>query len=246
MARATSIAILVLVSNLVLGSVVEHVGYLEPGRSIKISAPEPSVIQEVFVTEGQVVEAGQVIAQLDVRILEIEARIARAELAMLSERLDKLGKLLPQRFASEDELLRAENEFTIASLKVERIEAQIERLTLRSPIDGVVTEIRFDVAESVPGPSSHVATVVQLDPMRVQFSLPLVEVATLVQGAHVDVYFPDVDESRPGIVEFISPVSTAVVNTVRVVVSIPKPGTLPAGIRTVLTDLKQTDLTSTQ
>jgi len=208
----------------------EIVGYLEPGRSIKISSAEPGIVQQVFVKEGQYVKKGDMLVRLDTRVLEQEVKIAAEEQEMLSRRLEKLRKLIVKKFASEDELNRAESDLRIRELQRQRTEAQIERLTLRSPMDGVITELRFDVAESVPGANSHVVTVVQLDPMRVQFTMPVAEASLLKTGQDIELFFPDSGQKRSGKVDFISPVSTAVVNTVRVKVVVPEPGhDLPAG-----------------
>lgn len=214
----------------------EAIGYLEPGRSIKISSAEPGIIQEVLVSEGQQVKKGDVLVRLDTRVLEQEAQIAAEEHRMLAHRLEKLRKLIEKKFASEDELSRAESDLRITQLRRERTEAQIERLTLRSPIDGIVTELRFDIAESVPGANAHVATVVQLNPLRVQFTLPLEEATKLQAGDNIEIHLPDSGQTQPGRVDFVSPVATAVVNTVRVKVIIPDPaGTLHAGSKCSLT-----------
>jgi len=212
----------------------DHIGYLEPGRSINVSSAEPGIVKEVLVKEGALVKQNDVLVRLDTRVLELEAKIVAEESAMMERRLKKLREILPKKFASEDEILRAESDLLITGLRKERIEAQIERLTLRSPINGVVTEIRFDEAEGVGASNSHVATVVQLRPMRVQFNLPLEHARHLSQGAEVVVEFPDYQETRAGVVDYISPVSTAVVNTIRIRVMIPEPGNLPAGIKCLL------------
>lgn len=224
----------------------EIVGYLEPGRSIKISSAEPGIVQQVFVKEGQYVRKGDMLVRLDTRVLEQEVKIAAEEQEMLSRRLEKLRKLIAKKFASEDELNRAESDLKIRELQRQRTEAQIERLTLRSPMDGVITELRFDVAESVPGANSHVVTVVQLDPMRVQFTMPVTEASLLKTGQDIELFFPESGQKRAGKVDFISPVSTAVVNTVRVKVVVPEPGhDLPAGSKCSLLR-SSPSLTSTQ
>jgi len=238
---------LFLTAALATGLAEELTGYLEPGRSIKISSAEPGVVQDVLVKEGQFVRKGDILVRLDTRVLEQESKIAAEEYLLLERRLEKLRELIPQKFASKDELLRAESDLKITGFRHERAEAQIERLTLRSPIDGVVTELRFDVAESVPGANSHVATVVQLDPMRVQFTLPVPDAARLKAGQKVDLDFPDMAQKRTGIVDFISPVATAVVNTVRVRVVVPQPGEgLPAGSKCNLLIPSATPLTLTE
>ena len=214
----------------------ENAGFLEPGRVIKVSAPEAGLVLEVLVTEGQKVEAGEALVRLDTRVLEQEAAIAEEQAKVLVRRLAKLKKLLARRYASEDEVARTESELEITRLRKKRAEAQMERLTLRSPIAGVVTEVRYEQAESVPGPNEHVVTVVQLEPMTVEFNVPVQLASKLSEGRRVEVSFPDLGLTLPGEVRFVSPVATAVVNTVRVTVMVPDAARqgVPSGSKCVL------------
>lgn len=212
----------------------EFTSYTEPSRNIEISSPEPGIVQEVVAREGQSVKAGDVLVKLDARVIEREADIAREELKFKESRLQKLEKLQDKKFASSNEVERAQSDVDITKLKLRRAEALIDRLTLKSPIDGIVTEIRFDVSESVTGANSHVATVVQLSPMRVQFNLPTEAARKLKVGDSVPLRFPDMPATRQAKVEFVSPVSTAVVNTVRVTLVVSDDdGPLTAGMKCI-------------
>jgi len=212
----------------------EFTSYTEPSRHIEISAPEPGIIQEVLTKEGATVKAGDVLVKLDARVIEREADIAREELKFKTARLAKLRNLLEKKYASANEVERAQSDMEITVLKLRRAEALIDRLTLKSPINGIVTELRFDVSESVPGANAHVATVVQLSPMRVQFNLPAEDARRLKAGDTVQLQFPDLSAERSATVEFVSPVSTAVVNTVRVTLVISdQDGPLTAGMKCV-------------
>jgi membrane fusion protein, multidrug efflux system len=231
-----------LAAMLVLGLAVaaraqeESSGYIQPARVIKVSAPEPGVVLKVLVAEGQKVKAGESLVRLDTRVLEQEAAIAEEQAKVLIRRLEKLKKLLALRYASQDEVARMESELEITRLRKKRAEAQMERLTLRSPIDGIVTEVRYDEAESVPGPNEHVVTVVQLEPMTVEFNMPVAQATKLREGSAVSVNFPDLNVSLPGKVRFVSPVATAVVNTVRVTVVVPDAARkgIPSGSKCIL------------
>jgi len=210
-------------------------GYLEPARNIQISSPEAGVIAEVLVKEGQQVKKGDILVKLDGTVIEHEAAMAEEEAAMLQRRLTKLEELLPQRYASPDEVAATSSQLKITRLRRDRALALVERLTLRSPIDGVVTEVRFDEAESVPGANEHVATVVQLAPMQVQFNIPIAAAAKLEIGQSVEIELPEVDRIINGTIDFISPVSTAVVNTTRVKVVLPEAANdFPAGTKALL------------
>ena len=76
----------------------------------------------------------------------------------------------------------------IAELRVQEIEAQIERRTLRSPIDGVVLEISKEEAESVTAPSSNstvkpLVRVARIDRLRLVVHVPAALGGRLAAGA---------------------------------------------------------------
>jgi len=215
----------------------EIAAYLEPGRVIKISSPESGVVTQVGVKEGQSIKAGDLIVKLDTRVLEQEAAIAEEQAQVLERRLEKLRKLVASKFASQEELARTQSELNITRLRKKRTESQMERLTLRSPMDGAVTEVRYDVAESVPGPNEHVATVVQIEPLTAQFNVPVDRASKLHTGDRVNISIPDRNLTLPGEVIFISPVATAVVDTVRIKVTLPEAtgAQVSAGTKCLLT-----------
>lgn len=225
----------------------EYTSYTEPNRSIEISAAESGIIQEVFVKEGQTVKAGEVLARLDMRGIQQQVDIAREETDSKKKRLDKLKELHTSKFASQEEVEHAQSDAIISDLKLKLAEELVERRTLRSPIDGIVTEMRFDVSESVGGANSHVATVVQVSPLRVQFNLKASDARKHKPGDELPLFFPDIKTTGQGKLEFISPVTTAVVNTVRVTLVIPvaKPG-LTAGMQCIYRSEETPPLTNHQ
>lgn len=225
----------------------DYTSYTEPNRSIEISAAEAGIIQEVFVKEGQAVKAGEVLARLDMRGIQQQVDIAREEADSKKKRLDKLKDLHSNKFASQEEVEHAQSDVIITELKFNLAEELVERRTLRSPIDGIVTEMRFDVSESVGGANAHVATVVQVNPLRVQFNLRASDARKHKPGDELSLYFPDINTTGQGRLEFISPVTTAVVNTVRVTMVIPATKTgLTAGMQCIYRTEEVQPLTNNQ
>ncbi|NLH23125.1 MAG: biotin/lipoyl-binding protein, partial [Bacteroidales bacterium] len=58
------------VSETTLGSEREYVGVLEESNNVLLSFPAPGKIKNVYVTEGQEVREGQLLAQTDDELLE--------------------------------------------------------------------------------------------------------------------------------------------------------------------------------
>lgn len=174
---------------MVAHSEVPVIGVTEPVEEIDLAFPEVGIISEINVEEGQSVKKRDLLARLDARSHEARQKIAamkaesesrirsaQAELGLREKRLAKL-KGLGSGNTNPDELARAAvdyetalsqyelalEESTQAKIELEQVTIEIERRTLRSPIDGIVTRILRDEAESVGGGETLVMSVVNLE-----------------------------------------------------------------------------------
>lgn len=191
-------------------------GYVEPFKTITISSGESGVIVEMLVEEGALVKKQQILARLETAALEAELDIAKAEAKLQATRLKRLEELSSANRSTPEELERARTDLTIKNAQMRKIQAQIEMRTLRSPVDGVVTEIKRDPSEAVSAANPHVLTVVQVDKLIVNLFLPPDRAATLSPGAKVHLQLLDEKANTPATVEFVSPVTDSASGTVRV------------------------------
>ncbi len=237
-------------------------GFTEPFRKIDVAASETGTVAQLLVHEGDRVAKGQALATLDNDVLEVSREIATAnvrakgkldsaiaERDLRKTRLERLEPLRTEGHASQEEVDRARSELEVAEanlqvvreqrqldeLERKKVEAMIERRTLRSPIDGYVLKIQKDEREFVSANSASVAIVVQLDPLRVVFSLPTAYAAKLSVGSAADLELPESGAKVRGKVEFVAPVTEAESGTVRVKVLIDNAGgAYRCGIRCLL------------
>ena len=210
-------------------------GYTEPYRLITVSAGETGVIGEMLVKEGDRVQQGQVLAKLDTAVLAAELEIARAEARLAGTRRERVVELSQQTRVTPEESEKAATEVTIKQAQVRKIEAMIEARTMRSPVDGVVTEIKRDPSESVSTASPHVLTVVQIDKLAANLFLTPDRTEALKAGDHLDLLLLDSQKRIPATVDFVSPITDAASGTVRVKFSIENSaGKLRSGARCTL------------
>jgi RND family efflux transporter MFP subunit len=237
-------------------------GFTEPFRKIEVAASETGTVAQLLVHEGDRVTKGQALARLDNDVLEVSREIAAASaeakgkldaaVAEFELRKTRLGRLEPLRaegHASQEEVDRARMELAVAEANVrtareqhrldeldrKKIDAMIERRTIRSPIDGFVLKIQKEEREFVSGNSAAIATLVQLDPLRVVFSLPTAAAVKVRTGDDVELELPESGSKARGKVEFVAPVTEAESGTVRVKVLIDNAkGTYRCGVRCTL------------
>ena len=250
-----------LMAGMAHGELVE--GFTEPYRQIDIAvASETGLITALPVREGQHVKAGQLLATLDTDVLVATLDIARersqltgridganAELQLRQRRLEKLHQLVREGHATEGEveraqtdvaiaqanLLLADEERRLAALDCKRIEVQIERRQVKSPINGVVTQVHREVGEAVAINEPQLLTVVQLNPLRVKFSLTARAATDIKEGQMLPLQLSDAGIAATGQVEVVSPVLDAKSGTIQVTCVIDNAGNkYRSGMRCVL------------
>jgi RND family efflux transporter MFP subunit len=233
-------------------------GFTEPFRTINVAAPEAGIITALRVHEGDTVRKDQVLAELDVDVLVAardvakagsdamgRVRSAQADMELKQERLASLRELLTRGNAYPQEVRRAERELKIAEaellaaredqqvkhLDCVRIETQIQRRHLRSPIDGIVTKVLKEQSEYVSSNDAAVVTVAQCDRLRVVFTVPAEQAVRLHAGQKVPLDLSGASEPVEGEVELVSQLTDPESGTVRVKVLIDNArGTHRAGV----------------
>lgn len=156
------------------------IGIIESSsRNINIGSFASGVVTKVMVTEGDVIEQGDVLFMIDTRSAIAKLRnkqdalkVAQSALALsnieLDERQDRLNRaegLQPGRSISLEELqskkfaaLKAEADIKIkqdliqqAKSSIELVSVELDKMTIRSPISGLVLKVRVTPGEFISG-----------------------------------------------------------------------------------------------
>jgi RND family efflux transporter MFP subunit len=147
-------------------------------ENISIGTSLSEVVTEVSVVVGQKVKAGEPLFKLDDRQLQADLATRKADLGVSEtqvkvdaalfgdskEQLDFAETLSDKRAISTEELAKrryakeaararleaATAQVTTAAAQVKSVETQIERSTVRAPIDGEVLQVKIHVGEYAP------------------------------------------------------------------------------------------------
>lgn len=140
------------------------------GENVAVGSPCDGIVQDVYVKVWQPVKKGDPLFQIDSRELQAELKIdqARETVALrqhkqIQDQLDRLLSIKDPRAISKEELRSKENEERIAFATLEQIRMEkertltrIERLLVRSPIDGIVLQKNIKSGEFLL--ASHIDT----------------------------------------------------------------------------------------
>ncbi len=207
-----------LVANQTISEKLTRVGSIRSREIVEISPETAGTIKQVHFTEGDAVDANDLLFSLDDRKLQkqlnarkagLEAAQARADFArVMYERYEDLLELDAAAASQRD---KRKSELDAARAEIERLDAEIallrERLRdtrVRAPMRGTVGERNVDKGDFVNA-GRHLTTLHSVE-REVRFSVPEAYVGRVHKGQQVELHvgaFPN--ETFDAEVIFVSP-----------------------------------------
>jgi len=181
-------------------------GISQPLERITVSSPVEEIVKDVYVSEGQLIEAGAVLAEL----LAASERLELERLGVLIEKAEVDFKATSELVAEkiESELQLSEVETALRSLRIERQIAQsdLDERIIRSPISGTVVFRLKDPGESI-GRVEPLFEVINDSQLKLQFFMSTKELPLLIEGLEAKVQFPNVraGETYAAKLDFVDP-----------------------------------------
>lgn len=204
-------------------------GRTEPDKRAIIATRAAGVIAELPIRQGDKVTKGQKLLALDPEDKPAAIEMAQQVVKQREAELDAARRLAKSGTLPKLQLDTAISALATANSQLKVAQAELERLTLMSPFDGVVDTVDVELGSSV-AQGGQVATLLNLDPVVVKGEISERDLrfarigdkgeATLVNG-----------ETVTGEVRYISREATAATRTFRIEVAIPNPDdAIPAGM----------------
>ena len=190
---------------------------LEVPADAQVVAKTSGVLLRVLVEEGDVVEAGQALAQLDPERARLEAARAEAAMRRLQANYERSKELFERKLVSADanDQLRYEFESARAAYDLARLE--LSYTTITAPISGVVAQ-RMAKPGNLIQVNAPVYRVVDTSRLEAVLNVPEREMATMKPGMPIQMVVDALrGQTFGGVVDRISPVVDAGSGTFRVV-----------------------------
>jgi len=193
---------------------LEALGTLRADESVTLSTTVTDTVAEVNFSDGQVVEAGQLLVRLQDDEQQALLRAAQAQRDERRATVERLAQLQSRNLAPRADVEDAQARLRQVDAEIQGLEARLRNYRVRAPFDGVVGFRNISVGSLVT-PGTELVTLDKTDVMKLDFSVPEVFLALLEPGlplAARSVAFPD--ERFEGHVESvgsrIDPVSRSV------------------------------------
>jgi membrane fusion protein (multidrug efflux system) len=206
---------------------------VRPTAGARVSPATPGVVTAVLCAEGQRVEKGQVLFQLDARAADAVAEKARRAAAYASTTLERQRKLMEVEGTSRRQLLEAEQAVAAADADLKTAQTQQALLRVLAPIGGTVARVAVRAGDGADL-TTTLAEIVNLDRLVVSAGVPSAELGPLRVGQPAEVEGEEDTAPLAGEVVSIRPEVDDRTGTALVRVSVPgRSGLRPGQLVTV-------------
>jgi RND family efflux transporter MFP subunit len=235
---------------------------MDPAQMIEVGSPVAGLLDEVYVTRGDEVVAGQLLARLNdqiesgtVDLLRLRATSTSVidaqsrQLEMVSRRHARIEALRERGIATEEALDQVEAELIasqsllaqaelnrdLAVKELSRAEAALGLREIFSPLSGIVAGENLSAGEYI-GQGDYLVQIVQLDPLKVEAFVPISMFGQVAVGDTAQVLpAAPVGGNYDAKVTVVDQVFDAASGTFIVQLELPNPDAeLPAGHRCTL------------
>lgn len=216
---------------------------IEADRLVEVTCRAEGRVREVLAEEGEWVEAGQVLAQLENDRQRVELR--RAELSMdeQTRKLERARAMLAEQLISDEEFDAARAAHDQAEAERDLVRIALEETFVKAPFAGQVTARA--VVEGQMVQTTHSAfTLADFSPLRVRVHIPEPVAAKVSVGETVMLETESGREDIHATIERISPVVDPATGTVRITLRLPDDALVRVGgfVKARLTTDRQHDV----
>ncbi|REL25019.1 efflux RND transporter periplasmic adaptor subunit [Rhodohalobacter sp. SW132] len=179
-------------------------GTLEANEIVDLTAEISGLVTGVYFEEGREVEQGDLLLKINDSELQAEKSRAQYRLNLAEQREERQTRLLERGGISQDEYDATLNEVNVLRSEIELIGARIDQTELKAPFSGKVG-LKYISTGSYISPGTRIATLQEIDPIKIDFSIPERYLARVDVGDKIQFNVQGYDSTFAGEVYAIEP-----------------------------------------
>ena len=146
-------------------------GSLLPDEEVDLSFETSGKIVEINFKEGSFVKKGDLLAKVNDRHLQAQLQRLTAQLKLAEDRVYRQSTLLERDAVSQEAFEQVKTDLATLKADIEVVQANISLTELKAPFDGVIG-LRGVSVGSYATPSTFVAKLTKVSPVKVEFAVP--------------------------------------------------------------------------
>jgi len=199
---------------------VQTQGSVESENNILVSAKSAGVITQVFVTEGQKVSKGQVLAQIDNSVVARGVEAMRSQLELATTVYNRQKNLWDQKIGTEVQFLQAKTNKENLERQLQSVQEQNDMYRIKSPINGTVDDVHVKVGENI-APGQPAVRVINGNDLKIIANVSEAYVTNIKKGNKVIVNIPELNKDVAAKVSFVATNIDPLSRTFKVEVKLP-------------------------
>lgn len=159
-------------------------GVLLPDEEVDLSFETSGKIVEINFEEGSAVKKGQLLAKVNDRQLQAQLQRLVSQLKLAEDRVFRQNALLERDAVSKEAYEQVKTELATLNADIDIVKANIALTELRAPFDGVIGLRQVSVG-AYASPSTIVAKLTKISPLKVEFAVPERYAGQVKKGANL-------------------------------------------------------------
>jgi RND family efflux transporter MFP subunit len=168
---------------------IELQGNVTTKENILVNAEYSGTLQKVFVSEGQKVKKGQVLAKIDDGGLAAQLAQLKTQSNLAKTTFERQKRLWDQNIGSEIQFLQAKTQYESNKSAVEQLEKQLSKSVVVAPFDGTIEHISSEQGSNI-AIGTPILRIVSLNDMYIETEVPEKYIPSLEKGTEVIAVFP--------------------------------------------------------
>jgi RND family efflux transporter MFP subunit len=202
------------ISGNIEGNITVRLGFLVSGK-----------INSIRVQEGDIIQAGEILASLDPTSYEQAKEIADANLNQMQDDYARISQLYEKKSIAESEYIKISNGLKAAKAQQVLQTKNVNDTKLYSPITGIVLKKGVEVGEII-GQGIQVFAISDIKQVKVQCFVPASDLRNISIGNKASVYVASLDSIFSGTIVEIGTLADAATRTFPIKIIIDNPNML--------------------
>ena len=204
--RKPKLVTLTPVQSGVFNHYIDVQGTVDSEENIAVQPGMPGQVTKVNVHEGDMVKAGQILAEVDNRVIRESISQLQTNVDFAKTAFEKQQRLWNQKIGTEIQYLQSKTQFESLQKNMVTLQAQLDMSRIKSPINGMVDAVNIKIGEYAAPGMLGAFRVVNFGKMKVKAKIADSYIGKVKLGNPVSIYLADIKDTIQGKISFVSKV----------------------------------------
>lgn len=202
---------------------LEVQGRIDAEDNVQVSPEAQGVVTAVYASIGQNVGRGQVLAQIDDKVLRQNISELQTQLNLANTLFQRQKNLWDQKIGTEVQYINARTQKEAAERRIATLRSQAAMYKIKAPISGTIDAMDLKVG-SVASPGMSLIRIINASKLKAKAQVAESYAGRVSQGDNVQVVLPDLPDTINTKISFASKAIDPVSRSFNVEIKLPSNG----------------------